>query len=238
MKTLIAILEFQQHLVPKLLVLFTLVVGIVAVFRAIRSKHAAQAAPRITTETVTPESIDAALRGDLTPIDQEAAVPLVPSSHSTLPKRINHGNWEQLESQGVRRLGKEDNLFVEVQLPPGWQKKTTEHPMWFALRDDKGRQRASIFFKDEIYHREAFMIPCARYNVSTRYSWDHKIVQAVVLDGNQHIHESRTLKKPGDDATFNELVEHSKILEDLRAQAASWLDERFPDWKNPGAYWN
>ena len=74
-----------------------------------------------------------------------------------LPKRINMGTREQLEEMGIV-FGKDvDDLFVYVTLPEGWKKVATDHSMWSRLVDDKGQERASIFYKAAFYDRDAFL---------------------------------------------------------------------------------
>lgn len=40
-----------------------------------------------------------------------------------------------------------DDLFVQVTLPPGWKKIPTDDSRLSSLVDDRGRKRASIFYK-------------------------------------------------------------------------------------------
>jgi hypothetical protein len=80
-------------------------------------------------------------------------------SSETLPTRIDAESKQALEAAGVKFLGpvENDNLFQYVELPAGWQKKPTDHSMWSLLFDDKGVQRASIFYKAAFYDRDAFL---------------------------------------------------------------------------------
>lgn len=63
----------------------------------------------------------------------------------------------QLESLGIKILGKADNLFYNVELPKGWAIKPTDHSMWSDLVDDQGIVRASIFYKAAFYDMDAFL---------------------------------------------------------------------------------
>jgi len=78
--------------------------------------------------------------------------------------------FKQYEKMGIKidiaGIKKDDNLFIDVELPEGWSKQSTEHAMWSNLIDDKGRIRAQIFYKAAFYDREAFI------NFSPRYSYD------------------------------------------------------------------
>jgi len=52
---------------------------------------------------------------------------------------------------------KEGSLFRHVVLPAGWQVVPTNHIYWSYLVDDKGLARASIFVKDVLYERRAWV---------------------------------------------------------------------------------
>ena len=75
-----------------------------------------------------------------------------------LPIKCRPGR-DNLESAGVvfGEPTKGDPLFCEATLPPGWQKRQTEHSMWSKLIDADGKVRATIFYKAAFYDRRAFM---------------------------------------------------------------------------------
>lgn len=60
-----------------------------------------------------------------------------------------------------------DALFREVTLPPGWKYKPTDHALWSNLVDDKGVERARMFYKAAFYDREAFISFNSRYQIRT-----------------------------------------------------------------------
>ena len=66
---------------------------------------------------------------------------------------------EILEEAGVKFLDvvEGDPMFQYVELPEGWKKVPTDHEMWSNLVDDKGKTRASIFYKAAFYDRKAFL---------------------------------------------------------------------------------
>lgn len=66
----------------------------------------------------------------------------------------------------VGEIDKHDPLFVEVKMPKGWKKQATDHSMWSDLLDDKGRKRASIFYKAAFYDRSAFISFNTRFSIS------------------------------------------------------------------------
>jgi hypothetical protein len=69
------------------------------------------------------------------------------------------GDWEELTKLGFVK-GEPvngDPLFVHAKLPAGWKKKGSDHAMWSYVLDEKGEERASIFYKAACYDRDAFI---------------------------------------------------------------------------------
>lgn len=62
---------------------------------------------------------------------------------------------------------KVDELFGTFILPKGWKKVATDHDMYVDLVDDKGRVRASIFYKASFYDRKADIRLNRRFNIHT-----------------------------------------------------------------------
>jgi len=77
----------------------------------------------------------------------------------TLPVDMSDETRQALEAAGVifgdRVPG--DDLFVYVTLPEGWTRRGTTHDMHSDLLDEKGRKRASVFYKAAFYDRRAHM---------------------------------------------------------------------------------
>ncbi len=151
---------------------------------------------------------------------------------ATLPIDLNRtATWEQLEAYGFVRGNEVDDLFVSVTMPAGWRKVGTDHSMWSDLLDEQGRKRAAIFYKAAFYDRSAHMSFTRRFSAYVR-GVDQKdyrgLRHAVVTDGDNVIWESE-LRAAYDDW---------KMQDELEKQAEAWLVERYPDWKNPMAYWN
>lgn len=67
-----------------------------------------------------------------------------------------------LESAGgtILRETRDDPIFVDVILPPGWKVNPTDHSMWSDLLDASGKKRAAIFYKAAFYDRSAFIRDC------------------------------------------------------------------------------
>lgn len=186
----------------------------------------------------TPSALEAAASGDLenfiaavTPggIEaQERAGQATFVSSTTLPKDMEFTSpLESLKQMGITLGAEVDDLFVEAQLPDGWQKRATDHATWSELLDEKGRKRASIFYKAAFYDRSAHMGLCLRYVMDCYAPHDADGGYATVIkDGGTIIHVVGVRK----DRDYRLGEEHYN-------QAVAWLDSHYPDWRNPLAYW-
>lgn len=140
-----------------------------------------------------------------------------------------------LEASGVKFLGVVDGdpLFQYVELPQGWKKLPTDHSMWSKLVDEKGRERAMIFYKAAFYDRSAHMRLSLRFSVTNDYkrAETEGIAVAHVLDCENIIYSTEPLKLPADDRKKYEVSDKAKKA------AEKWLNKHYPDWRNPAAYW-
>jgi hypothetical protein len=138
-----------------------------------------------------------------------------------------------LEAAGVKFICTvpDDPMFQVVELPKGWQKKATDHSMHSNLVDDKGRVRAQIFYKAAFYDRSANLSLTRRYNVSFDYDRSKKegVGVANVTDGDKVIFSTEPI--PVNREKSWETSEQANKL------AIEWLNQQYPDWGNPGAYW-
>jgi hypothetical protein len=187
-----------------------------------------------------PAALSAFARGDLenarvasTPggIEaQEAAGQAMLCASEQLPKEIRGATREQLETIGFKFGADVDELFAKCTLPPGWKKRATDHSMHSDLIDGKGRVRAGIFYKAAFYDRRASI------SFNPRYSENHYaecsdtgVYQVQAEDAGQQIHVFGTY------ARGREGWDECSRLEGL---ARAWLDEKFPQWRDPLAYWD
>lgn len=164
---------------------------------------------------------------------QEAAGQKTFVRNTTLPKDCDR---EALTKCGVIFCTDADDLFVNVVLPDGWKKQATSHSMHSDLLDEKGRVRATIFYKAAFYDRRANMRMCHRYGIDGYVSCD--------ADGNdveygKHTH-FKTVVTDGDTALRVIGMREDKDYttgDILDREAQEWLDKNYPDWRNPLAYW-
>ncbi len=132
-----------------------------------------------------------------------------------------------------------DDLFINVVLPDGWQKKPTDHSMWSDLVDERGRKRANIFYKAAFYDRSAHLNLVYRYTVSGYESCNEQGDPAENYNDGTHyatcILDCGKLVKiiaiRQQQQSWGEGDAHSKIARD-------WLDKNYPDHKSPLAYWD
>lgn len=134
--------------------------------------------------------------------------------------------WEILGKMGVVRgvAVSGDDLFVNATMPAGWTKRRTDHSLWSEVVDERGRVRASIFYKAAFYDRDAFMSALPRYRVD--YKLDgHETVGVVAEDADGSI----LWEKP----TAN----NREAREAAQVEAYAWLDAHRPKWRDVVASW-
>jgi hypothetical protein len=168
-------------------------------------------------------------------------------AHSdTLPIKFNSGSRAELEQFGVKFGEPVDDLFCRVELPAGWKRGTTDHRLWSCLLNEKGRERASIFYKAAFYDKDAFINVLPRYQVSAYEPCDAEGRAVDKYDDNTHwttvvLDAGKPLRVFGirpDRCNDRELNAKAKALRDEHADAAyAWLKENYPDYESHTAYW-
>lgn len=122
----------------------------------------------------------------------------------------------------------DDSLFTHVVLPDGWTLTPSDSnpDYWTELRDVKKRLRANIFYKAAFYDRKAFIRPLTRYAIHSVADWLGEAFQERVVDLGVD-EQARTLF----------VTKECSNSDEADQEAALWLNQHFPDWKNPLAYW-
>ena len=161
--------------------------------------------------------------------------------NTTLPKEFLYCEKSQFEAMGIVFGEDADDLFINVTLPDGWKKRPTDHSMWSKLVDDKERVRARIFYKAAFYDRSAHIDIVTRFRICTVF--DDKFGEgcqrgASVEDCGKVIFETGMTKPqpPFDDRESYDLWHNEEMA--LHGEAQAWLEERYPDYKNPLVYWD
>lgn len=128
-----------------------------------------------------------------------------------------------------------DPMFQYVTLPKGWKKVETDHSMWSKLVDEKGRERAMIFYKAAFYDRSAHLNLSNRFSTSYDYKRMTKKgeVVGIVKDGEKVIHttEVRPCSGKRDGSDY-------KLTDAATKDAADWLSKQFPEYGDPTANWD
>ena len=156
------------------------------------------------------------------------------AQRALLPKDGILGEEEEWESIGIRIKGvvTSDPIFIEVELPDGWKIEATDHSMWSDLVDNHDNVRAKMFYKAAFYDRSAHIILCQRFKIRDKWNGtaagaDSKIC-AYILDSKTGSHVFTTEYFRWDGFKTTDLLEK---------EARAWLDENYPDWESPVAYW-
>lgn len=192
--------------------------------------------------------MDALMTGDTSGAieRQEARGQAMLVRSSILPKR---GTIEPSQGDGpyraeMERLGftfgeDADDLFVQCQLPHGWELRPTDHSMWSRLYDEHGRERAAIFYKAAFYDRKAFVSWTPRYAVRRH----HAATPDLPEDYNPANREEHVVCFTVCDA--GRVIWHGApyrnydlaLDEERREEARTWLTAHYPQHDNPFAYW-
>lgn len=201
------------------------------------------------TETgITPAMLAAAAKNDIANLTvaatpggierQEAQGQRDFVARETLPIKTNYCTREQLEKIGIKFGEQVDDLFVRVQLPQGWKIVPTAHSMWSHLVDDKGRERAGIFYKAAFYDRDAHISLSQRFVPTQEYIHDtpppkHEYkspdrIQYVAKDCGKVVFTAGELSY--EDRNWD-------AQDALKKQVRQWLNQNFPQWEDPTVYW-
>jgi len=179
------------------------------------------------------------------------------SSNEAIEKQEKEGQKETLNSDRIAKKGTKnrklweslgfvfgkdiDDLFVSVIFPEGWKIDATDHNMWCKLLDDQGRPRGAQFYKAAFYDRDASIHLDSRYHIET---WptdvDNKVTVNIVDKAtNQSIRSFQVDKlNPALFSTKDDFERDCyRKRSTLTEQAQTWLDENYPDYKDPLAYW-
>lgn len=131
-----------------------------------------------------------------------------------------------------------DALFRHAALPAGWKLAATAHVRWSDLLDDKGNVRAHVFYQAVPYDKRADIVPARRFHVLVDDSTGTfgRVISARVVDmrnGRHVLHETDSVAVPVKDWEAESQVRNAQ-----RAKCEQWLEEHFPQWRDPSAHWN
>lgn len=167
---------------------------------------------------------------------QEAAGQQSFVNSDTLPREMSANDKLALRTAGVV-FGDPvpgDDLFVYVTLPEGWRRQGTSHDMHSDLLDEKGRKRASIFYKAAFYDRRADLNVTRRFSVRSDYEAAEGTIIMHACDGDEVVFTTTGAYK-GEKYRDGYYEASKKATE----QCEAWFEQNgFPKWRNAGMYWD
>lgn len=161
------------------------------------------------------------------------------NNSNQLPKKCNSPRGldiaEQYKLMGIEVIGETegDSLFMDVVMPSGWKKESTDHSMWNNLVDSKGRIRGSFFYKAAFYDRDSFM------NFTTRYKWDTDYSDKNFV--GYHVWDSEKQEivfNAGKLAKDYSAPDYFKKQDELQKLCDDFLKNNFPNHEDINAYWS
>lgn len=115
-------------------------------------------------------------------------------------------------------------------MPDGWKKEPTDHDMWSRIVDEKGRERAMVFYKAAFYDQRADMRLVGRYKIVGPYDSDmeKKECTAKVVDTKHDLvlHEATRGRGPKDRSADGEAQD----------AALEWMKANLPDAYDPAKW--
>lgn len=170
--------------------------------------------------------------------DQEAAGQSSFVTSTTLPTEIMTDDGKKiLEAFGVvfGEVVEGDPMFQYVTLPKGWKREGTGHSMHSDVLDDKGRKRIGVFYKAAFYDRSAHLSLTRRYSSTYDYEMSEAedVYVGIAKDGEEVIYEAEPLS-----GTKANGEKNNESYRESQALANAWLDEHYPEWNDPAAYWD
>lgn len=161
--------------------------------------------------------------------------------HEIVERNIANFTKDQYTKMGIQVIAEYDDLFYSVVLPEGWTVNSVDS-LWNSVKDSKGRERISFFYKGAFWDRDAFcnfntrygfsVMPFDNYNSDASYD-ERKLKPWTVYatDCSKNI-ATVTVYTPKDNKDY---LNSDEIL---RKEGIKYLDQHYPDWKDINAYWD
>lgn len=152
---------------------------------------------------------------------------------STLLPADMQGEREKFEKVGFKfgNVVKGDRLFIEATMPEGWKKERTDHPMWSKLVDEKGNERAMVFYKAAFYDRSAHMSLSSRFKITGPFEGEINATQctAKVIDLKHNVVLHEVTREEGPE-------KWQSADGNAREAAFAWLKENRPNYSDSLAW--
>ncbi len=134
-----------------------------------------------------------------------------------------------LVALGFTEIKEYDDLFFSCQPPPDWTKSTEGNWTW--VYDKKGRKRIVQFYKSAYGDTEAFLSLCPMFTIS-QATVENGYLVCKILKNDQFEDSFASREYDPNDPWSRE-----NLRVRLDKECKVWLDKKFPEWKNPLAYW-
>jgi hypothetical protein len=154
-------------------------------------------------------------------IEKRGQESLLASSHAPRNLLDPIADFELL---GVKFGEALDDLFREVQLPPGWSKRISVPPYWIEIIDEHQRPRINVFYKAAFHDRRAEMTVIPRFEFREDKKEDGRI-SVYVFDRALNEVAQRAMPR-----------EHHEIRLSYAVLRAS-MTLNFPKWIHPAQSW-
>lgn len=133
-----------------------------------------------------------------------------------------------------------DQVFIIALLPDNWKKHPTSHTNISCVKDEKNRTRIRIYLKNTRIDRFAHSIILSRYTIEDKLELgdpitDHKIKYQVIDRSNDNVIFETSTASQSSAEDFIQFVNNNYVL---KMDTHKWMDENFPEWKDPFAYWD
>lgn len=158
-------------------------------------------------------------------------------------KNVMEYTKECYDRLGITVLSESGNAMYSVQLPDGWTIESTDHPMWNNLLDDKGRNRAKVFYKACCgIMDEADITFNTRYyifvdTVSQEGDWRQKMESGYIGYIKDRDNDSVIYQTDKFEGT-TEVLNDSDIRRDVRKVLEKYMEKNYPEYEDIFAYWN
>lgn len=160
-----------------------------------------------------------------------------PGSKIEKLKQIGFSNIEKIEMPIYFWV-----TFVKATYPENFHcEEDDAGVLGFNIYDEKDRDRVSVDFSftmDTKIATRYFVATCFDKKheiIDSQYTWIHILVVDSEESGEELTHQDYDLDCGG--KIIWKRTKKFKTFEDADADGEKWLDEHYPDWKNPAAYW-
>lgn len=158
-------------------------------------------------------------------------------SAQNLPREIvgfGEVGWQALcQFWGMSVVGDVNASIFAVVIAPGWSlRPQASGGPWSFLHDDRGRERASVYYGSATNGEGARMYLLRRYNIVTHYS-DPSDESVRIISGCD---EAKIFREFG--RVFARELNYFHEVERIQGEGRAWFDQNYAGWRDPFAFWD